>query len=49
MFGLRRPILVGGVGLSLALWLWHFDSSVGQLSELGIFSAIALGGCLTRP
>ena len=46
MFGLRRPILVGGVGLSLALWLWHFDSSVGQLSELGIFSAIALGGCL---
>ncbi len=47
MFGLRRPILVAGVGLSLALWLWQsFDSSVGQLSELGIFSAIALGGCL---
>ncbi|WP_233220991.1 slr1306 family protein [Chlorogloea sp. CCALA 695] len=46
MFGLRRPILVGGVGLSLALWLWHFDSSVGQLSELGIFSVIALGSCL---
>lgn len=43
---LRRPILVGGVGLSLALWLWHFDRSVGQLSELGIFGVIALGICI---
>ena len=47
MFGLRRPILVGGVGLSLVLGLWQsFDSSVGQLSELGIFGAIALILCL---
>lgn len=44
---LRRPILVGGIGLSLALWLWQsFDRSIGQLSELGIFSAIALGVCI---
>jgi uncharacterized protein len=47
MLRLRRPILIGGVGLSLVLWLWQsFDSSVGQLSELGVFSAIALGFCL---
>lgn len=44
MLGLQRPILVGGVSLSLLLWLWqNFDSSVGQLSELGLFSAICLG------
>lgn len=47
MLGLRRPILVGGVGLSLGLWLLQsFDSSVGRWSELGIFGAIALGICL---
>ncbi len=46
MLKLRRPILVGGVGLSLVLWLWQsFDSSVG-LSELGIFSAVSLCICL---
>ncbi len=44
MLGLQRPILIGGVSLSLLLWLWQsFDSSVGQLSELGLFSAICLG------
>ncbi len=44
---LRRPILVGGVGLSLALWLLQsFNSSVGQWSELGIFGAITLCICL---
>ncbi|WP_009632503.1 slr1306 family protein [Synechocystis sp. PCC 7509] len=47
MVGWRRPILVGGVGLSLLLWLWQsFDSSVGQLSEWGMLSTIALGTCL---
>ncbi|KJH73692.1 hypothetical protein UH38_02195 [Aliterella atlantica CENA595] len=44
---LRRPILAGGIGLTLALWLWQsFDRSLGQISELGIFSAIALGVCI---
>ncbi|MBW4663142.1 MAG: DUF697 domain-containing protein [Chroococcus sp. CMT-3BRIN-NPC107] len=43
MLGWRRPILVGGVGLSLGLWLWQgFDSSVGQGHELGIFGAAFL-------
>ncbi len=47
MLGFRRPILVGGIGLSLVLWLLQsVNSSVGQLSELGILSAIALGICL---
>ncbi len=47
MVGLRRPILVGGIGLSLVLWLWQsFDSAVGQWSEAGILGAIALGFCL---
>lgn len=40
---LRRPILVGGVGLSFALWLlpsWH--DSISQLSEFSVMGAIAL-------
>jgi GTPase SAR1 family protein len=41
---LQRPILVGGVGLSLSLWLLQsFHHSVGQLGEFGIVGAIALG------
>lgn len=42
---LRRPILVGGVSLSLLLWLWQsFDDLAGQLDEVGLLAAIALGG-----
>ncbi|MFB2896706.1 YcjF family protein [Aerosakkonemataceae cyanobacterium BLCC-F50] len=42
---LRRPILVGGVGLSFLLWLWQgVDDTVGQLGEYAVWSAIALGG-----
>lgn len=44
---LRRPILVGGVGLSFLLWLWQsFDDMAGQMDEVGILGAIALGGLL---
>ncbi len=47
MLGLRRPILVGGIGLSLVLWLLQsLNSSVGQLSEWGMLSAVLLGLCL---
>lgn len=44
---LRRPILVGGVGLSFALWVlqsWHH--SIVQLGEYGVLGAIAVGGTL---
>jgi GTPase SAR1 family protein len=44
---LRRPILVGGLGLSFSLWIlqsWH--DSIVQLSEFGVFSALAVGGGL---
>lgn len=41
---LRRPILVGGVGLSFSLWLLQsFHHSVGQLGEVSMLGAIALG------
>ncbi len=41
---LRRPILVGGVGLSFSLWLWQsVHHSVLQLGEFGIVGAVALG------
>ena len=44
---LRRPILVGGVGLSFLLWLWQsVDDTVAQLGEYGVMGAIALGGLL---
>ena len=44
---LQRPILVGGVGLSLLLWFWQsFDAAVGQLDELVLLGAIAIGGLL---
>ncbi len=44
---LRRPILVGGVGLSFSLWLLQsFHHSMGQLGELGVLGAIALGAGL---
>ncbi|MGA9381237.1 MAG: DUF697 domain-containing protein [Phormidium sp.] len=42
---LRKPILVGGVGLSVLLWLWQgVDDTIGQLGEYAVWSAIALGG-----
>ena len=41
---LQRPILVGGVGLSVSLWLLQsFHHSVGQLGEFGMLGAVALG------
>ncbi|HEY9819811.1 MAG TPA: DUF697 domain-containing protein [Candidatus Sericytochromatia bacterium] len=41
---LRRPILVGGVGLSFSLWLWQsVHHSVLQLGEFGVVGAVALG------
>jgi hypothetical protein len=41
---LQRPILVGGVGLSVSLWLLQsFHDSVGQLGEFGMVGAVALG------
>jgi len=42
---LRRPILVGGVGLSFALWLWQsLNHSIVQWSEFGVLGALAVGG-----
>ncbi|MBE9225823.1 DUF697 domain-containing protein [Phormidium sp. LEGE 05292] len=42
---LRKPILIGGVGLSFLLWLWQgVDDTLGQLGEYAVWSAIALGG-----
>jgi uncharacterized protein (DUF697 family) len=44
---LRRPILVGGLGLSFSLWIlasWH--DSIIQVGELSLLSAIAIGGSL---
>jgi len=44
---LKRPILVGGVGLSFALWLlqsWHH--SVAELGEFSVMGAIAVIICL---
>lgn len=44
---LQRPILVGGLGLSFSLWMldsWH--DSIVQVAELGILTALAVGGGL---
>lgn len=43
---LRRPILVGGVGLSFSLWILHWHHSIVQLGEYGVLGAIAVGGTL---
>lgn len=44
---LRRPILVGGIGLSVVLWLWDtVGESAVELGETAILGAIALGGGL---
>ena len=44
---LKRPILVGGVGLSFSLWMlesWH--DKVMQFGEFSLLSLLALGGGL---
>ncbi|MGB6296123.1 MAG: DUF697 domain-containing protein, partial [Rivularia sp. (in: cyanobacteria)] len=44
---LKRPILVGGVGLSFALWMlesWH--DKVMQFGEFSLLSLLAVGGGL---
>ncbi|MBV8884178.1 MAG: hypothetical protein JO235_09300, partial [Chroococcidiopsidaceae cyanobacterium CP_BM_RX_35] len=39
----QRPVLVGGIGLSFALWLLQsLHHSVAQLSEFGLWGAITL-------
>lgn len=44
---LRRPILVGGLGLTLLLWLWQsFDDFAGQMDEVGVLGIVAVGGLL---
>ncbi|MBD2085562.1 DUF697 domain-containing protein [Trichocoleus sp. ST-U3] len=41
---LRRPILVGGIGLSFSLWLLQsFHDSAGTVGEFSVIGAIALG------
>jgi len=41
---LRRPTLVGGIGLSFALWvLQSLHQSMAQLGEFGILGVLALG------
>ncbi len=41
---LRRPVLVGGVGLSFSLWLLQsMHHSVAQLGEFGMLGVLALG------
>jgi len=41
---LRRPVLLGGIGLSFSLWfLQSIHDSVAQLSEIGVLGAVALG------
>ena len=39
---LRKPILVGGLGLSVGLWLWDVGHLV-QVGELGMIGTMALG------
>ncbi len=41
---LRKPILVGGIGISIALWLWDtIQQSVMEVGQLSVVGAIALG------
>ncbi|MGL5806888.1 MAG: slr1306 family protein [Xenococcaceae cyanobacterium] len=41
---LRKPILVAGVGLSLALWVWDsVGHSLGHVNEFSILGTVALG------
>lgn len=42
---LRRPILVGGLGLSFSLWiLQSWQDSLVQVGEFGLLSLLAVGG-----
>ena len=44
---LRKPILIGGLGLSVAFWLWDsIQHSLRDMGEYSILTAIALGGGL---
>ncbi len=45
-FKLRKPILIGGIGLSAGLWLWDsvLNSSLIEMGELTVVGAVALGG-----
>ncbi|KYC42891.1 hypothetical protein WA1_12285 [Scytonema hofmannii PCC 7110] len=44
---LRRPILVGGLGLSFSLWMLDsLQDSLLQMSEFGLLSLLAVGGGL---
>lgn len=41
---LQRPILVGGVGLSYAIWLWQsFYDSIAQVSEFTVLTILVVG------
>ena len=41
---LKRPILIGGISLSFALWLLEsLDRSVGEFGEWGVLGLIAVG------
>ncbi|MDY7015242.1 MAG: DUF697 domain-containing protein, partial [Cyanobacteriota bacterium] len=42
---LRKPILVGGVGISFGLWLWwNVQESLFEVGEFGVLAAMAVGG-----
>lgn len=44
---LRRPILIGGLGLTVGAWVLHgFDPSIAHLGSTAIWSAIAVGSGL---
>jgi len=44
---LRKPILVGGIGISFGLWLWwDIQDSLMQVGEFGLLSVMALGSGL---
>lgn len=44
---LRRPILVGGLGLSFSLWMLDsLQDSLVQVGEFGLLSLLAVGGGL---
>lgn len=44
---LRKPILVGGVGVSFGLWLWwNVQDSLMEVGEFGVLAAMAVGGGL---
>jgi GTPase SAR1 family protein len=41
---LRKPILVGGVGVSFGLWLWwNLQESLFEVGEFGVLAAMAVG------